>query len=200
MPFSHIDKCLKDPKMADREWLWEFRGQLKVIATPYYQGKHFAIHPSQLIPIVKYLHEMHKTGYVHGDIRAYNMVLNYEGIENQDGCLIDFDFGGHVEKESPKYPTGYRKDLADGFRIGEEGTPITFAQDWYALGQIIFDKCYKLSHINIRSVEADVMYTLSESPQKFNELLDEFSFFLSDDKDDYLTKKVDAMNYKAAST
>ena len=198
---SKIKEDKNNGKMPDLEWLWEFNGQIKVIATPYHEGIHYATNPKQLIPIVEYLHEMHKSGYVHGDIRAYNMVLNYEDQENPKGWLIDFDFGGHFAKESPKYPTGYAHSLDDGFRIGKEGKPITFAQDWYALGQIIFDKCYKLSHINIRSVEADVMYTLSESPQKFSELYDEFKSVLSYAKDtsEDLTEKVNAMNAAAAS-
>ena len=152
MPPSFVDKYIDYPYKADQEWLWKFQGQLKIIATPYHKGKHYVTHPNQLLPIVDYLEEMHKNGYAHGDIRAYNVVLNYDDGNNPKGWLIDFDFGGRVvHGESPKYPSGYRKNLDDGFRKGEPGQPITFDQDWYALGQIIFSKCYTLSHPDVGS-------------------------------------------------
>ena len=137
--------------MAELEWLWKFKGQLKVIATPFRHGKHYATHPKHFEPIVNYLEEMHDNGYVHGDIRAYNLVLNYNNRDDSikpQGYLIDFDFGGHFEKESPKYPSGYVQDFADCSRIGEPGNPIIFEYDWYALAQVIF-KCYSLRNDKI---------------------------------------------------
>ena len=144
MPSSHIDECYIYPISADIEWLWECQGQPKVIATPYHEGKHYATHPNQFIPIVNYLDNLHKNGYVHGDIRAYNIVLKYHDSEDNikpEGWLIDFDFGGLVKHNYPKYPSGYEKNLTDGFRRGESGQPITYDQDWYALGQMLFRKC-----------------------------------------------------------
>ena len=170
-------------EFAQIDWLWKFTRQLKVIALPYHKGEHYATDPLQLKPIVEYLHEMHKTGYVHGDIRAYNMVLNYEDQENLQGYLIDFDFGGHVDNESPKYPTGYVYSLDDGYRSGEEGKPITFAQDWFALGQIIFVRCYKLTATDhVESVPADVYLYILKAPNKFDKVLRKFEKLLSDPK------------------
>ena len=178
MPPSYIDKYLESLGKADHEWLWEFKGQLKVIATPYHEGKHYAIRPDQLIPIVDCLEEMHKNGYVHGDIRAYNMVLSYDDDgNNPKGWLIDFDFGGHVKSESPKYPIGYVKNLDDGFRMGEPGEPITFDQDWFALGQIIFGTCYTVSHPGSESVD-DIRrrYEIqNDIPREFNTMNGNYS-------------------------
>ena len=135
---------------AKWDWLWNFKGQLKVIATPYHEGKHYATHPNQFLPIVDRLEEMHKSGYVHGDIRAYNMVLNYDDPNHPNGWFIDFDFGGRII-DLPKYPSGYVHDLSDGFRLGEPGKPITFEHDWYALGQVIF-KLYLPDNDNASAV------------------------------------------------
>jgi hypothetical protein len=103
-------------------------------------------------PIIKHLKELHKQDYVHGDIRAYNMVLKYEarsaesdqveGAHRDDsrdenkGWLIDFDYGGkHGEVE---YPKGYRHLLDDGKRPGKVGNKITIMDDWKSLIGLIF--------------------------------------------------------------
>jgi hypothetical protein len=40
-----------------------------------------------------------------------------------------------------KYPQGYKQDLPDGLRIGQEGKVIQYKDDWHDLGQVIF-KCH----------------------------------------------------------
>ena len=110
------------------EWLWRFCGHVKVISTEYHEGIHYAKRPEHLLPIVNHLEQLHENGYVHGDIRAYNMVMNYperelccrtkllENLDGQihvynmildyadcqkcDGWLIDFDFGGKIVIEN----------------------------------------------------------------------------------------------------
>jgi serine/threonine protein kinase len=150
MPQSYINIYDGDMMKANLDWIWKFKGQLKVITTPYHNGVHYATLPNQFVPIVDYLERMHANGYVHGDIRAYNMVLNYENSKDLKGWLIDFDFGGRID-ESPKYPSGYVKSLDDGFRRGEPGETITVEDDWFALGQVIF-QCYSLDHKNESSL------------------------------------------------
>jgi hypothetical protein len=57
------------------DWLWQFRGKLVVIATPYRPGCHYAQRPTDFIPIIEHLQYLHDDhGIVHGDIRASNMV------------------------------------------------------------------------------------------------------------------------------
>ena len=143
-------------------WLWDYQGQLLVIATPFHDGVHYATLPGHFIPIIEHLEQMHQNGFVHGDIRAFNMVLEYKNEDpkqeteesTHQGWLIDFDFGGNVGTElkgesnlqqsqscgylNPIYPSGYVFDLNDGFRLGRPGKAITKAHDWYALSHIIF--------------------------------------------------------------
>ena len=124
------------------DWLFMYRGQLKIIATPFLRGVHYATLPKHFIPIVQHLKALHDKHYVHGDIRAYNMVLDYENPNSEStGKLIDFDFGGNVEniENGPKYPSGYEYSLKDGIRVGRPGENITFEHDWRALGSVILD-------------------------------------------------------------
>ena len=169
-PTSYTKNYEEYTMEADLDWLWNFRGQIKIIATPYHKGKHYATHPKQFFPILNYLEEMHNNGWVHGDIRAYNMILNYEEPEHPKGWLIDFDFGGRID-ENPKYPRGYVKILHDGFRLGEKGKSITFEDDWYALGQVIF-QCYVMNHKN-KSLLLELSGKLVSLQIKFQELQDE---------------------------
>ncbi|KAG7358092.1 RIO1 family protein [Nitzschia inconspicua] len=78
------------------------------------------------------LQALHEAGFVHGDIRAYNIVFK----DRKKGWLIDFDFGGKSDVQT--YPKGYRQSLNDGIRIGEDGKAITKYHDWYALGTLMF--------------------------------------------------------------
>jgi serine/threonine protein kinase len=148
----------------DRNWLWTCRGQLKVIVTDFRVGVHYATEPHHFVPIIDHLEQLHANHYVHGDIRAYNMVLKYNQSRTTkndecEGWLIDFDFGGKITDETgnhpkynPKYPLGYVTVLADGSRQGERGNNISYADDWYALGRVIFF-CHSLSLVGIRDFE-----------------------------------------------
>jgi hypothetical protein len=85
------------------------------------------------LPILSHLEELHAKGFVHGDIRAFNTVF---GEQDNEGWLIDFDFGGAFG--STCYPKGYRRQLDDGYRMGNGVNEILQWHDWYALGQLIF--------------------------------------------------------------
>jgi hypothetical protein len=115
--------------------------QFLVISIPYLDGKHVATRPKAFIPIIDHLVALHNDGFVHGDIRASNTVLNYSDTDNNkdpEGWLIDFDFGGR--KTEAKYLDGYNAYLPDGLRYhGRKGAEIETWHDWYALGQLIFD-------------------------------------------------------------
>lgn len=108
------------------EWLWLFCGPVKVISTEYHDGVHYAKRPEHFLPIIDHLEQLHENGFVHGDIRAHNMVLNYPDSECEllcsrqllekldgemraynlvldfadcqklEGWLIDFDYGGKI--------------------------------------------------------------------------------------------------------
>ena len=116
---------------------------LTVLAVPYREGSHKVSKIKSFIPIIKQLEELHKAGFVHGDIRAFNVVFGESETENKDGkknvpgFLIDFDFSG---EPGLSYPEGYNRNLDDGRRIGgvEEHEKMEEWHDWYALGMLIF--------------------------------------------------------------
>jgi hypothetical protein len=135
------------------DWLWKFRGQLRVISTPHLPGKHYAVSPLQLLALVIHLEKLHRGGYFHGDICGYNVVFqdrkerptyNYQegndssfDLQGYSACLIDFDYAGPND-ENLKYPQGYRQTLTDGFRIGEAGDTIVAHHEWVAMRHILF--------------------------------------------------------------
>jgi hypothetical protein len=129
-----MDVALQDNRLRatdDTErmkWMWTLQGELVVISVPFVEGNHFASTVKDFLPVVKSLQSLHKEGYVHGDIRCFNIIFG-KG-------LIDFDFGGLVDKA--KYPTGYQHSLPDGHRLGRAGTMITKWHDWHALIDVIF--------------------------------------------------------------
>jgi hypothetical protein len=112
-----------------------------VISTPHRDGCHVATQPKAFIPIINHLEALHNKVFVHGDIRAYNTVLQYSKTSDKEepkGWLIDFDLGGKAGQA--KYPIGYVTSLNDGRRshVCYEGSLILKWHDWYALGQLIF--------------------------------------------------------------
>ena len=104
------------------DWLWNYRGRVKIITTKFHKGVHYASRPEQFLPIIAHLKALHQGGFVHGDIRAYNMVLSYDNDNKPNGKLIDFDYGGEISTNetvennalsendngylNPKYPSG----------------------------------------------------------------------------------------------
>ncbi|KAG7341226.1 RIO1 family protein [Nitzschia inconspicua] len=137
-----LDQSSEDLK--EREEFWTRSSQdLLIIAVPYRDGRHYAVSPADFLPIIDQLQTLHEAGFVHGDIRAYNIVFKDE----KEGWLIDFDFGGKNDVQT--YPKGYRFALDDGIRIGEERETITKYHDWFALGKLMF---------SIHSIPADAEY------------------------------------------
>jgi hypothetical protein len=113
-------------------------GELLIIATPYRRGDHKAKSPASFVGVIEDLERLHKRGYVHGDIRGFNIVFGEDR-----SCLIDFDFGGKEDRVPVvKYPKGYRRTLVDGVRIGKGEQEILKWHDWYALGNLIFNPSY----------------------------------------------------------
>jgi serine/threonine protein kinase len=126
-------------------WMWKVSRQVLVIRTPYWPGRHVAADPSEFLPIIDFLQYMHEKGFVHGDIRCFNIVFN-----GDKGKLIDFDYSGRAEVT--KYPQKYQFSLPDGTRKSREDTrkrkeigseerdaydAVPKWHDWYALGHAI---------------------------------------------------------------
>ena len=73
-----------DSKEDAMDWLWSYKGKLLIISTPFHEGIHYATHPKHFLPIINHLSQLHSQGFVHGDIRAYNMVLHYHAASTPE--------------------------------------------------------------------------------------------------------------------
>ena len=143
IPASNTRCATDDASPNNDEWYeMNIFGKLcqLVIATPFREGRHEAGRPKHFLPIVAQLEDLHKQGFVHGDIRAFNTVFDYDDDDDPAkdslGYLIDFDFGGLEGKVT--YPGGYQRFLEDGERIGYGNREIRKWHDWYAIGTLIF--------------------------------------------------------------
>jgi hypothetical protein len=135
--------------------LWEQIGKrnITILSTPYRRGRHYATTPKAFVPVIQQLKKLHAAGFVHGDIRAYNIVF---GENPEEGWLIDFDYGGRIG--DAVYPRGYNQSLPDGRRIGKEGAAIQAMDDWFALGKVIFGvhKMTKVENQDVKEFWEDV--------------------------------------------
>ena len=138
----------QDVENTEEEEFWNppHKKNFLVISIPYRKGIHYAKRPRSFLPIIDQLQKLHKAGFVHGDIRAFNTVFGEK--EDDPGYLIDFDFS---DVPNSFYPEGYKRELPDGHRMGEgysgplpddqnreENEQMQTWHDWYALGKLIF--------------------------------------------------------------
>ena len=106
-------------------------GQVEVISVPFYQGCHECKNIRQAITLIEWFIELHGKGFVHGDIRAFNLVFSDDGSKP-----IDFDFGGAIDKT--KFPPGYVEELKDGRRsLRAPCELITPEHDLFALKYVL---------------------------------------------------------------
>ena len=66
----------EDDDDFDEESFWSKPADrtLQIIATPFREGIHVASSPRAFLPIISELKKLHEAGFVHGDIRAFNIV------------------------------------------------------------------------------------------------------------------------------
>jgi hypothetical protein len=139
--------------------------ELTIIVTPYRSGTHTCTMPTAFLPIIDHLIALHGKNYVHGDIRAYNMVFG--DYNQQEGWLIDFDFAGLCNTK--KVPPNYRGSLDDGSRLGQPGKTITKYHDWYALFSVIFH-VHKLYYPENMNLSVDLKIRLLEMQNRLEEI------------------------------
>ena len=174
---------------SEMDWLWTFQGKVLVISTPYLDGVHYAMRSHHFLPIIDHLEHLHSHGFVHGDIRAYNMILQYDtsttspksdqgGASSKSckGWLIDFDLGGKQGVVS--HPKGYEGLLNDGHRPGREGNRITIMDDWKALIGLIF-------HTHVFLLLEGAQFTATDEQMRA-------MYNVKDKLEDYDAKKVDS--------
>jgi hypothetical protein len=104
-----------------------FESRLLVISTPFLEGGHYAQSPADFLPLVDQLQELHREGFVHGDIRGFNTAFAKDGGSSS---FFDWDLGGKVEEVN--YPKNYRAALVDGERLDRKGQVIRTLDDWWA--------------------------------------------------------------------
>eukprot|EP00980_Cylindrotheca_fusiformis_P027135 scaffold19006_cov75-Cylindrotheca_fusiformis.AAC.1 len=63
------------PPTDEEFWFNPKDHNLLIIAVPYRHGSHVAKKPKDFVPIINQVRELHKAGFVHGDIRAFNTVF-----------------------------------------------------------------------------------------------------------------------------
>jgi hypothetical protein len=143
------------------------KGAVDVIAVPFHEGSHVCTNIDQAIAVAKDLKRLHDAGFVHGDIRAMNIVFSSSNPE--ESCLIDFDFGGEDGKNV--YPDGYQFLLVDGHRLGSYGDPIEKLSDVYALWYVLY-RCHQLDET--AEDEADLLFCKQSKkrPVNIEKLLD----------------------------
>jgi serine/threonine protein kinase len=139
-------------------WLWRVRGQLLVLSVPYRKGRHYAKSISEFAPLLMKLKALHEAGFVHGDIRCFNIVFSEE-----DSHFIDYDLGGKTDEkgDGPPYPCGYSFMLRDGSRLGSVGEAIRDVYDWSALVSALFE-CHRIRPP--KGVQSDIAVTLAMFP------------------------------------
>ena len=130
-------------------------GRVLAIAVDFIPGVHYFETIHQVSSIVKKLSQLHYAGYVHGDIRALNLVVQGNTAE-----FIDFDFCG--KKNEVTYPPGYNKRLDDGLRKGKPNQPITTHDDFMAL-KSIFDFLHEPSRDCSQAMLASWFYLIKDS-------------------------------------
>ena len=172
----------------DPLWTISKPNQLRIIALPYKKGTHGASKPVDFVPLIDQLIKLHGLGYVHGDIRGFNVVFGDEG------GLIDFDFGGIAGIRT--YPQGYQQSLRDGFRLGSGNAAranhkLEFYHDWYALGNLMFYIHYWDPPPNSTS-DAD---RLSEAESRVNQTLVKWSKLKSQPSSGELENLKDDLRY-----
>ena len=92
--FEQIIPVTEEPAI---DWLFKYRGQVKIISAPFHPGVvHYATRPDHFIPIINDLESLHTNDYVHGDIRAYNMVRDYDESDSNTAVnIINFSIRDH---------------------------------------------------------------------------------------------------------
>ena len=110
---------------------------VNIISYDFIPGSHAPQHCAQLRAVVENLLLLHNQNYVHGDIRASNIVFADDFKKSQ---LIDFDFCGKDSRT--RYPQYFNRDIDDGQRHEDAvgGALLAKCHDWHSLA-FVFATC-----------------------------------------------------------
>jgi Ser/Thr protein kinase RdoA (MazF antagonist) len=85
------------PGSDEPDWMWrddvsKHKSRLLVISTPFLEGRHYAESAAEFGPLVEQLEDLHRDGFVHGDIRGFNAAFRPGGEGRSQ--FFDWDLGG----------------------------------------------------------------------------------------------------------
>ena len=103
---------------------------VNILSYPFIPGSHSPPTSAQLRAVLRSVISLHKAGYVHGDIRASNIVFCPSSGSSQ---LIDFDYCG--EEGKARYPPFFNPIISDGKRHdgASSGALLRKEHDYFAL-------------------------------------------------------------------
>ena len=170
------------PSTAKTPYPW---GSVRIIQYNYINGTHVASKVSHFRQIAEAIRKMHENGYVHGDIRGFNMLhphpLPKDG-ENENGItesrLIDFDFSGKEDEDF--YPTGYATIVMDNAkkRAGRAEQPLKKVHDWKDLASVMI--CYTVDDED-ESIKSVTVAQFSKIRKVWEGIAEDFSLGIEDE-------------------
>jgi hypothetical protein len=120
-----IPKCEKVVEAVD----------MTLIRYPRIQGSHTPQAVRQWMSVIESVLGFHAANIVHGDLRASNIIFH---DDKEGATIIDFDLAG--ENGRKVYPKGFNTKINDGARAPRsvnEGRPLLFEHDWFAIGAMM---------------------------------------------------------------
>jgi len=126
------------------------QGSVRIIKYNYLHGTHYASKVSDFLAIAECISKMHKAGFVHGDVRGFNMLHpirnTAQPVDPNDtqpagsndtqsiktSMIIDFDLCGRADDEGALYPPGYSISVPENLnnRSGVENQRMKVEDDW----------------------------------------------------------------------
>ena len=116
-------------------------GRFVILAYDYIEGDHSPKCLKGFAGVVCALHIIHEHGYVHGDVRACNIIFSKDS-----SFLIDYDL---AMQEGERYPVGFVHHNHEKHTDARAGHPMRKVHDRFTLGVIIeqvnHEKAYAIS-------------------------------------------------------
>lgn len=108
---------------------------LSVLRYPLIPGDQFARSAHSFVGVLRCLDDVHRSGWLHLDVRGSNCVFHPE--DGTKSALIDFDFAG--EEGEATYPYGYNTNIDDGERHPEARTGWVGrrSHDYYSMAAVM---------------------------------------------------------------
>ena len=130
---------------------------LSILRYKYMHGNHEAQEVGQFHGVIQTLDKLHKRGYVHGDVRAQNIVFT-----GNNSILIDFDLVATVGTVYPDGYNGYSEKFPERHREAGPGWKMMMSHDIHSL---LYLMC-KYSTGELKSCFKGMMTSLHQIAEK----------------------------------